>query len=105
MNRTAICIIGVYFGKLPEYINLWLKSCSYNPDIDFIIFGDNKIDNLPPNVKHIPMTLQEMKKLADEKLGLDTALYTPYKCCDFKVAYGNIFELHYTRLSLFYLYI
>ena len=92
MNRTAICIIGVYFGKLPEYINLWLKSCSYNPDIDFIIFGDNKIDNLPPNVKHIPMTLQEMKKFADEKLGLDTALYTPYKCCDFKVAYGNIFE-------------
>ncbi len=92
MNRTTICIIGVYFGKLPEYINLWLKSCSYNPDIDFIIFGDNKIDNLPPNVKHIPMTLQEMKKLADEKLGLDTALYKPYKCCDFKVVYGNIFE-------------
>ena len=92
MSKTTICIVGVYFGELPEYINLWLKSCSYNPDIDFLIFSDNKIDNLPSNVKRIPMTLQEMKKLADEKLKLDTALYKPYKCCDFKVVYGIIFE-------------
>lgn len=92
MEKKSICVIGAYFGNLPAYINLWLKSCEYNPSIDFFIFGDTKPDKLPKNVRHIYMTLSDMKKLADEKLGMDTALNYPYKCCDFKVVYGIIFE-------------
>ena len=41
INRYKVCVIGVYFGKLPEYFNLWLKSCEYNKDIDFLIVSDN----------------------------------------------------------------
>ena len=93
MSKYSICVIGVYFGKLPAYFNLWLKSCEYNPDIDFLVITDDESDEnvFPQNVRKIKMTLNEMKALADEKLGLNTALVTPYKCCDFKVVYGNIF--------------
>lgn len=92
MSKYTMCVIGVYFGKMPAYFNLWLKSCELNPDVDFLIITDNDLQGLPSNVSMVKMTLEEMKSLADEKLGLDTSLTQPYKCCDFKVVYGNIFE-------------
>lgn len=91
MSKFSICIIGVYFGKLPTYFNLWLKSCACNTDINFLIVTDNELYNLPANVTSIKMTLSDMKLLADKKLGLNSSLTTPYKCCDFKAVYGNIF--------------
>ena len=27
-EKFKVCIIGVYFGKLPTFFNLWLKSCA-----------------------------------------------------------------------------
>lgn len=91
MSRYSICVIGVYFGKLPAYFNLWLKSCKHNPDVDFLIVTDNDLTDLPKNVRSYKMSLAEMKKRADSALGFETALTTAYKCCDFKVVYGNIF--------------
>lgn len=94
MNRSdnRLCVIGVYFGTLPNYFNLWLKSAAHNNFVDFIIFTDNKLVDLPENVYQFDMTLEEMKKRADKVLGFDTSLYKPYKCCDFKVIYGLIFD-------------
>ena len=47
-----IVFICPYFGKLPEYIDVWLKSCEYNKDIDWILITDDKTDyNYPTNVK------------------------------------------------------
>lgn len=89
-NKTTICIIGVYFGKLPAYFNLWLQSCERNPDVDFLIVTDNKLLDLPQNVNCINMEFKQFKSLIDEKLGFKTALNTPYKCCDFKVVYGIV---------------
>ena len=89
-NKTSICIIGVYFGKLPAYFNLWLQSCERNADTDFLVVTDNKLTDLPNNVKCVNMLFKEFKSLVDEKLGFETALTTPYKCCDFKVVYGIV---------------
>lgn len=89
-----ICIILVYFGPLPEWFSLWLLSCHYNPTISFLIVTDQQII-LPEgynNIKILQMTLNQMKKLADNKLEIDTALIYPYKCCDLRPAYGLMFE-------------
>lgn len=91
-SKYKIAIIGVYFGKLPKYFNLWLQSCKYNETIDFLIFTDNIIENVPKNVFVYKMTLKKMKEMADFALGFATALTTPYKCCDFRPAYGCIFS-------------
>ncbi len=91
MNK--IVILCVYFGKFPDNINLWLKSCSYNKKIDFKIFSDQKLPNSPDNVQLIKMTLPEFSSLASKKLGIDNiCINTPYKCCDFKMVYGIILE-------------
>lgn len=94
MNNSIpkVCIIGVYFGKLPDYFKIWLISCKYNPTIDFLIFIDDEIGNVPSNVEVVKFSLENVKKIADGKFGMDCNLDEPYKLCDFKGAYGVIFE-------------
>lgn len=92
MKKNKICVIGVYFGKLPSYFNLWLQSCYNNPKIDFLIFTDQDLESNHKNVIFEKMTLKEMKKIAEKKLKMEISLEKPYKCCDFRPAYGVIFE-------------
>ncbi|PIY13291.1 MAG: hypothetical protein COZ17_01135 [Flavobacteriaceae bacterium CG_4_10_14_3_um_filter_33_47] len=88
-----IILINCYFGKFPWYFNLFLKSCSYNITVDFIIFSDNKTAySLPKNVKIIPFTIEAFNQLATQKLVLGISVKSAYKLCDFKPAYGVIFQ-------------
>lgn len=82
-----------YFGKLPDFINVWLKTCEKNPDIEWLLFTDDYREIIyPQNVKVIYMTFENLQnriqKLYDFKISLDM----PYKLCDYKPAYGEIFE-------------
>lgn len=90
MNK--ICVIGVYFGRLPKYFSLWLKSCARNSTVDFLLFTDQNVVGLPNNVKRHSMTLPEMKRRAETVMGFSVSLDYPYKCCDYKVVYGLIFQ-------------
>ena len=38
--RKQILIICIYIGELPWYFKFFLKSCSFNKDIDFLILCD-----------------------------------------------------------------
>lgn len=87
-----ICVIGVYFGKLPQYFNLWLKSAEKNSQIDFLIFTDCNYKNLPKNVQFINMHLSDVKKRADAIIGFETELSKPYKCCDYRPCFGLMFQ-------------
>lgn len=88
-----IILINCFFGKFPWYFNLFLKSCGYNPTIDFIIFSDGTESyKVPENVKIIPFTLEKFNILATEKLGFGVNINKAYKLCDFKPAYGVIFS-------------
>ncbi len=88
-----ICIIIPYFGKWPEWFDLFLETCKYNPTINWFFFTDcgepvNKIIN----VKYFKMTLEEFNTLATNKLKIQINIKHPYKLCDFKPAYGVVFE-------------
>lgn len=88
-----VCIVTVYFGKLPVYFPLWVCSVKYNSSIDFIVYTDDDFDgSLPPNLQIKRLTLSGLKQRATAKLGLNVCLDRPYKCCDFKPVYGLIFE-------------
>jgi hypothetical protein len=89
-----IAIVTCYMGRLPNYFDVWLKSCKYNPDVDFILVTDQNIAIEPCNVRVVHLDLPAVKKLADEKLSLETALTRPYKLCDFKPVFGVLFEEH-----------
>jgi len=90
---VKICILIPYFGKWPDWFSYFLKSCSYNPDIDWYFFSD--AGNLPIQNKNlflVQMTLNDFNILASRKLQHHINIKYPYKLCDIKPAYGRIFE-------------
>ena len=93
-NEKKKCVlILVYFGEFNNYFPLFLKTCASNPTFDWIIFTDNSFHyDCPENVFVIKTTLEEVRRKACEKFGFDVALYSPYKLCDYKPAYGFLFE-------------
>ena len=87
------CYIVPYFGKFPVYFPLFLKSCQWNPSFDWIIFTDNTDKYIyPANVKRVEMSFSELRDFVQSKFEFAISLNTPYKLCDYKPAYGYIFE-------------
>ncbi|MES2652541.1 MAG: DUF6625 family protein [Bacteroidota bacterium] len=94
MSKTNIILIICYIGKLPWYVHHFLHSCSYNPTVNFLLVTDDRITKLevPQNVKVVYQNLLEINELASKKLNLPISIQSGYKLCDFKPAYGKIFE-------------
>lgn len=88
-----ILIILPYFGKFPSYFSLFLKSCQYNPTIDWLIITDIKEEyDYPENVKVVYKTFDDLKAYFQNKFDFQITLHKPYKLCDYRPAYGYIFE-------------
>lgn len=87
-----ICIISVYFGKLPEWIDVWLSTASYNKKIDFLLVTDQEVNLKLDNIRLLKMSFLEFKELAIKKLKYNIKLNTPYKLCDYKEVWGKILE-------------
>lgn len=88
-----IIYIVPYFGHFPDFFKMWLLSCQYNPTIDWMILTDDKTEfDYPPNVHVYYMSFEELKKHIQSKYDFPIGLSTPYRLCDYKVAYGDIFS-------------
>ncbi|MFT9867393.1 DUF6625 family protein [Bacillus mobilis] len=88
-----IAIICVYFGDLPGWINLWLKSCEKNEQFDWILITDDeKPYNYPKNVKRYTYSFHAIQNLFNYKLKMKISMNDPYKLCDFKPTFGVVFE-------------
>lgn len=87
-----IVFIIPYFGHFNNYFDIWLNSCANNPTIDWLIFTDCRDKyNFPQNVKVIYTTFEEIKAHFQSFYDFKISLEKPYKLCDFKPAYGEIF--------------
>jgi hypothetical protein len=90
--RPKIALVLVWSGKWRPWIRLFLHSCARNPEIDFLIFTDQKpFPDLPANVRMIPLTLRELAHRASAVLGYAIHIPRAYKLCDFKPLYGLLF--------------
>jgi hypothetical protein len=91
--KYKIAFLVCYFGKLPWYFDYFIHSCKYNPSVDFFIITDDVYKKAcPKNVKISYTSLKEVSKLASKKLGFRVSITYGYKFCDFKPAYGYIFD-------------
>jgi len=91
-----------YFGKWPQWIDLYLETCKWNPTIDWLFFTDcPEPANKCANVKYIHMTLAEFARFASFGLGVDIVLKNGYKVCDLKPALGHIFSEHINGYDYF----
>lgn len=92
MNKYKIAMVIPYFGKFHSYFDLWLLSAKGNPDVDFLIFTDDKTDyDYPDNVKVFYQTFDEIKRRAQKLFDFTISMETPYKLCDYRPLYGEMF--------------
>lgn len=89
-----------YFGKFPNYFKLYLHTASANYSIDWLLITDDKSDyNFPKNVKVIYKSFEDIRNLIQTKFDFKICLDRPHKLCDFKPAYGYIFEEYLTNVD------
>lgn len=88
-----IALILPYFGKFDSLFPLWLASCKWNSNIDWHIFTDDTtMYNYPANVKVHDMSFSDLQKKIQSFYDFPISLENPYRLCNFKPAYGEIFE-------------
>ena len=97
MNSIAlnknITIIHILLGEIPNWFYFFLQSCTYNPNIQFIIFTDNdKLDYKTKNIKIIRLSKNELLQLISNETGFKINFIDPKKICDFRPAFGLIFK-------------
>lgn len=92
--KKKICLFIPYFGKLPNYFPLWLKSVAYNRNINFFIVTDINMGkyNIPDNVFIKNQSFDDFKNTIQKLFNFEICLDSPYKLVDFKPAYGYIFQ-------------
>lgn len=87
------CFIIPYFGKFPNYFQLFLNSCGCNKDFNWLLFTDDRDKFVyPANVKVIYVAYEDFKRKIQAYFDFPIVISTPHKLCDFKPAYGLLFE-------------
>lgn len=90
--KKALFIIP-YFGEFKSYFQLFLDSCAYNSDFNWLIITDNhKKYNYPENVRVVYSEFKDLQDRIRSKFDFDVTIDRPYKLCDYKPAYGYIFS-------------
>ena len=89
----SIVLIVPYFGKFPSYFPLWLSSCKYNPTVNWIIYTDCEDSyDYPANIEVVYCTFLDVAKRIQSHFDFKIELNNPYKLCDFKPTYGEVFQ-------------
>lgn len=92
-HKHKIALVVCYFGKLPNYSRLVMRSAGANPSIDWFIFGDTPPDyELPPNVQFLPLTIPELQGIMEEACATPVRIERPIDLTRLKPTYGLCFS-------------
>jgi hypothetical protein len=91
--HPSICILHIYWGEWPKWFSFFLRSCELNPEIKFLFLSDIEFPfEKKNNILVRKLSVSDFNKLASKKLNISINIKNPYKICDFKPAFGKIFE-------------
>jgi hypothetical protein len=93
-----ITILIPYFGKFPEWSDLYFETIRRNPTINFIFYTDCDFEKYK-NIKNCDfkeITFQEYIENARKAINLDFSPANAYKLCDFRPLYATI---HYEDIK------
>ena len=92
MTAPSIRLIVPHFGARPPYLPLVLKSMAHNPRVNWLLITDGPVPDVPPNVAVQLCEFQHLVARIQSFFDFPVALERPYKLCDFRPAYGEIFQ-------------
>jgi hypothetical protein len=85
-------LIVPHFGPRPPYLPLVVKSMAGNPDVHWLIVTDQPIAGAPPNVTVQLCAFADLVARIRSNFEFPIWLDQPYKLCDFRPAFGEIFR-------------
>jgi hypothetical protein len=91
MRAPSIRLIVPHFGNRPSYFPLVVRSMAANPDIDWLLFTEQPVAGAPPNVTVRQCEFADLAARIRAHFDFEVALEQPYKLCDFRPAFGEIF--------------
>lgn len=93
--KHNVAIVIPYFGKWPAWFEFFLQSCRYNTSVTWLFYTDCKIPDIKEEyIRFFHFTLEDFNRLASLRTGVAINIRHPYKLCDLKPAYGDIFAEH-----------
>ena len=91
MAAPRILFLIPYFGRWPFWMAFFLKSCRFNPDIQWLFFSDCGVPlDAPDNVRFRSLSFTEYCGLVSARLNIEFQPQSPYKLCDLKPALGYV---------------
>ncbi|NRA10930.1 MAG: hypothetical protein HRT57_03120 [Crocinitomicaceae bacterium] len=89
MQRIIIFI--PYFGKFPEWSDLFFETLKRNKTIDFLFYTDCEIEKYEaPNIHYVKLSFQEYVDKVNEHLDFSFTPENAYKICDIRPLFGTI---------------
>lgn len=93
----SIALIMPFFGKWPDWKDLFFNSCASNHDIDFFFFTDCGVPvEKGSNLHFTEVTFEDYCKCVSGVLGIEFKPLSPRKLCDLKPFYGVV---HYNLIK------
>jgi hypothetical protein len=92
-QKPWLILLCFYFGKWPAWMNFFVESCRWNPDVHWRFYTDcGEPENRAGNIDYVPISFDDYKALARARLGIAFDPLHPYKLCDLRPALGFLHE-------------
>jgi hypothetical protein len=90
-GSPSLRLVVPYFGERPTYLPLVMRSMAANPDVSWLLLTDRPAPEAPRNVAVKVCTFDDLANRIRSHFDFEISLETPYKLCDFRPAFGEIF--------------
>jgi hypothetical protein len=84
-------LVVPHFCPRPAYFPLVVRSMAANPDVFWLLLTEQPVPGPPPNVAVQLCEFEDLAKRIRNHCEFEIALERPYKLCDFRPAFGEIF--------------
>jgi hypothetical protein len=89
----TIKLITHYFGEIPAWLPFFLKTCTWNPSVEWLFVSDrDKPTGLPQNVKWEKIPFVVFVETCSAMTGYKFNPSTAYRVGDWRPAFGEIFQ-------------
>src|SRR5215207_3261972 len=90
-TSPSVRLVVPYFGARPSYFPLVVRSMAANPDVSWLLLTELPVPDAPPNVAVQLCEFEDFARRVRSFFDFEISLERPYKLCDFRPAYGEIF--------------
>jgi hypothetical protein len=91
MTGASMRLIAAHFGNRPSYFPLVVRSMAHNPDVHWLMYTDQPVEEAPANLDVRVCSFEDLASRIQDRFDFEVALRDPYKLCDFRPAFGEIF--------------